>query len=288
MKRYLLILFFLIVLLACFSLYQYVKFSDGKLHVIFCDVGQGDAIMIRTPKDKTILVDGGPDNSVLDCLSGHMPFWQRTIDIAILTHPHADHFMGFLPVIDRYAVRLFATEKLSNNTAGYAHLQELLGKKGIPIRYIEASDRFKSNDAVILNVLGPTASYLTKTSPGGLIGEHEEFASLVLQLVYGSFDLLLTGDSQAEGVHNALDFQVGRQQINVLHVPHHGSKTGLDKRIFEKISPGLAVISVGKNKYGHPNEEILKILSDKDIKILRTDEHGDVEIVTDGNEFSVK
>src|SRR3989344_6930328 len=126
MKKYILIGFALLFLLGVFTVFQYLKFSDGKLHIVFCNVGQGDAIFMRTAKGKTILVDSGPDNTVLDCLSGHMPFWQRTIDVAILTHPHADHFMGFMPVLRRYKVKMFATEKLMNQTVGYRQLQELL------------------------------------------------------------------------------------------------------------------------------------------------------------------
>ncbi|MBI2034413.1 MAG: MBL fold metallo-hydrolase [Candidatus Levybacteria bacterium] len=312
MKKYFLIFLALLFLLGAFTAYHYIKFSDGKLHVVFCDVGQGDAIVIRTPKGKTILVDGGPDESVLGCLSGHMPFWQKTIEVTILTHPHADHFMGFLPVINRYKVNMFASEKLTNKTEGYRQLQELLQRRspgrspgdtyphpnplpkgegervrGGKIRYLTAGDRFRSGD-VKLTILGPAASYLSSTSPGGLIGESEEFASLVLQLAYGSFDMLLTGDSQAEGLHSALDEELGRKQVDVLQVPHHGSKTGLDIRILEELNPKLAVISVGKNKYGHPSRETLEFLSQFKLKVLRTDQKGDIEIVSDGKKWWVR
>src|SRR3989344_499996 len=136
MKKYLLIGIALLFLLCVFSLFQYLKFSDGKLHVVFCDVGQGDGIVIRMPNGKMIVVDGGPDDAVLDCLSGHMPFWQRTIDVAILTHPHSDHLMGFLPVMQRYTVKLFATEQLVNNTASYRNLQDLLKEKKVSTVYL--------------------------------------------------------------------------------------------------------------------------------------------------------
>src|SRR3990170_7268003 len=78
--------------------YQYAKFNDGKVHIVFCDVGQGDAIFLRTPKGADILVDGGPNESVLACLSGHMPFWDRDLELVILTHPHADHLNGLISV----------------------------------------------------------------------------------------------------------------------------------------------------------------------------------------------
>ena len=108
------------VSLGVFSFYQWFKFFDGKLHIVFCDVGQGDAIYIRTPKAFDILVDGGPDDSILSCLSNHMPFWDRKIDLVILTHPHADHLNGLIPLLQNSQGRSFATESLTNYTLVFA------------------------------------------------------------------------------------------------------------------------------------------------------------------------
>lgn len=280
--NYLLIGFSAIILLGGIFVYQQAKFVDGKLHVVFCDVGQGDGIFIRTPKGVDILVDGGPDNKVLDCLSSHMPFWDRTIEVVILTHPHADHLIGLLSVMEKYTVLSFDTEKLENKTPEFGQLLREVKSKRIPIRYLYAGDSLKTKDGIRLSILGPTAEFIQQTSPGGIIGESKEFASLITLISYGNFSILLTGDSQVEGLKDSTS------KTLVLQVPHHGSKTGLNPEILQKLQPKLAVISVGKNnRYGHPAQSIIKILEDEGIKILRTDKDGQIQIVSNGQSFII-
>lgn len=287
----------LIVSLALFSLgliffYQYSRFNDNKLHVVFCDVGQGDAIFIRTPKGLDILIDGGPDNSVLSCLSNHMPFWDRTIEIVALTHPHADHLVGLIGVLKRYKVDLFITEKLENKTESFREFARIVQNKKINNRYVFAGDKLRIKDGVVLQVLSPSKEFLQRTSPSGVIGESGEFASLVLFLSYGQFDTFLTGDSQvlelAEALQTASQGEA-LQEIEVFQVPHHGSKTGLNQELVDQINPKLAVISVGKNnKYGHPHKEVMELLNGSKVKILRTDQNAEVEIVSDGKNWGVR
>lgn len=264
--------------------YQKAKFEDGKLHLIFCNVGQGDAIFIRSPEGLDILVDGGPDDSILSCLSNHMPFWDRSIELMILTHPHADHLSGLISVIKRYSVKQFATEKLSNNTAMFGEFMNLINKKKIPAQYVYSNDKFLLKDNLKIIFLGPSEEFLQRSSPGGTIGETNEFASLVTLLNYGQFRTLLTGDSQAISL---AEFIAGQDSIDILQVPHHGSKTGLNETILNQLAPKLAVISVGKNKYGHPTEEVLRLLGNQAIRLLRTDRDGEVEIISDGQNFTL-
>lgn len=257
------------------------------MHVVICDVGQGDAIFIRTPKGSDILVDGGRDDLVLNCLADHMPFWDRDLELVILTHPHSDHFVGFFSVFKNYKIATFATEDLKNNTQNFQNLMELVKKQAIPVRFIIAGDRFKLKDGVILDIVGPTREFLETTSPGGTIGESSEFASLLTLVKYKTFSTLLTGDSQALELQDAID-KGYLSKISVLQVPHHGSKTGLTEKILDVLRPNLAVISVGKNSYGHPAPEILKVLSEKNSKILRTDWDGEIEIMSDGEKWIVR
>lgn len=270
-------------IIAIFSLvgafiWQWFVFSDGRLHVVFCNVGQGDAIYIRTPKGFDMLVDGGPNNAVVSCLNKHMPFWDRTIDIVLLTHPHSDHMAGFPAVFKEYKVSHFVTEKLDNDTDIFRLVMQKIKK-----RYVVAGNKIKTPDGVVFNFVGPTIEFLERTSPGGKIGESSEFASVETLVSYGKFRLLLTGDSQAGELGEAVQLP-----IDVLQVPHHGSKTGLTEKIIQTLYPRTAVISVGKNKYGHPSPQILEMLQKEKIKILRTDEVGDIEIVSDGkNDFIV-
>ncbi len=289
-------------MLGSLALYQAGGSSDGKLHVIFCDVGQGDGILIKTPTNRYILIDSGPDRKILSCLAKHMPFWERTIDLVIITHPHADHFMGMNYVLERYSVTSFATEKLGNKAASFQEVMKQIKEKGIPVKYVVKGDRWVIGD-VVISVLGPSREFLEKTSPNGMIGEGKEFASVVSEVSFGSapirqaqgkrdkssgFHALFTGDTQVVGLLDAtenLDYK--DNPISVLQIPHHGSKTGLNDDIVQKLHPSLAVASVGQNSYGHPNKKILELLEKYHVPVLRTDKRGDVEVVSDGKDWKI-
>ncbi len=267
--------------------YQYVTLSDNKLHVIFCTVGQGDGILIRTPSGKTILFDGGPNDKILDCLSRHLPFWQRTIDLMLLSHPHADHLNGLIHVLKGYSLLSFGSEDLANKTVEYRQLHAMLKERGVEQRKLISGDVYTLSDGVKLTVVGPTESFLKLTSPGGTIGERKEFASVELLITYGKNSFLLTGDSQATQLDQSTT-QHDLSRLDVLHVPHHGSHTGLTTAILQKLKPSYAVISVGKNSYGHPTSFILNLLKEQSVPILRTDRGGDVEFVSDGRTVVIK
>ncbi|MBA3724064.1 MAG: MBL fold metallo-hydrolase [Candidatus Levybacteria bacterium] len=285
MSKFIISVLAALLLLGGIFWYQYQKFNDGKMHIIFCDVGQGDAVLIKTPGGKYILLDGGPDRSVLNCLAAHMPFWHRRIDLMLLTHPHADHFFGMFYVLERYDVKAFATEDLRNKTTGYEELIKRIGEKKISMQYALAGDTWDLG-SVSVRVVGPTQKYLEQTSPGGTIGESREFASLITLVQYGAFDVLLTGDSQALGLQEALSYMP--TDLEVLQSPHHGSGTGLDTELLEQLSPTLAVISVGaQNRYNHPHPKILALFTSAQIKVLRTDQVGAIELVSDGSDWKI-
>ena len=241
---------------------------DNRLHVVVCDVGQGDAILV-TYKTTQMLVDGGPNASVLKCLGDHMPFYDHRIEVVILTHPQADHMNGLIDVVKRYTVLQFVKEPVVNNTEGYRELMKLLEK--IPVRAVYAGEeiRFK-NQGPRFKIIWPERGFESK--------ELNETA-IVGKLSFGDFDALLTSDA---------GLIAPPIQVDVLKVPHHGSKYGMTKSWLEAVHPKLAIISVGKNSYGHPTEEVLKLLSDEGIKTLRTDQDGGVEVVSDGRSYYVK
>jgi len=287
MKKY--IFLFILALFGLFAIFvsQYASFHDGKLHVIFCNVGQGDGIVIRTPGGSVMVNDSGPDDSILTCLTHHLPFWERTIAIAQLTHPHADHLNGFLPLLSRFTIENFLTEKLANKTIGYQQLQQGLSAQHIPIVFAISGKSF-SIGKVTFQYVGPTQKFLDATSPNGIIGESKEFASLETLVRYGNFSVLLDGDSQVDELHDAL-MNTSISFVTVLQVPHHGSRTGLSWDILQNLKPRLAVISVGlHNRYGHPHTQTLQLLEQSKTKILRTDQNGDVEIISDGSSWQVK
>jgi beta-lactamase superfamily II metal-dependent hydrolase len=264
--------------------YQYFQFYDNKLHVVFCNVGQGDAAFIKTPGGSTILIDGGPDNSVLQCLKNHLPFWKRTISVIVLTHPHADHLQGFLYVFDRYTVNTFVTEDLKNKTFSFNTLMQKVRDNKSNLKYVLSGDAFHLGE-VTLTFIGPTESFLHITSPTGMIGESKEFASIETLVSFKTFSALLTGDSQADELADSLK-NVPVTQLSVLHIPHHGSASGLTRELLDTLNPKLGVISVGENNTYHlPNPFTLSLLKEFQLPLKRTDENGDIEIVSDGEKW---
>lgn len=284
MKKYLFFLLFALTLLLGISILQYLQLHDHKLHIIFCDVGQGDGILIRTPQGKLLMIDGGPDEKMLGCMSRHLPFWQRTITLMFLSHPHADHLNGLLPVLERSQTKYFVSENLANKTAGYTALHDLLKEQRIPEKIAYAGDRIVLSGGVALQILSPSRELLTTTSPNGLIGESKEFANLITLLTYGKFSILFVGDSQAAQVEAAATFI--HSPISVLQVPHHGSMTGLSEKALLLLRPQFAVISVGRNTYGHPSKYTLSLLEHAHIPTAMTLKAGDIELISDGITFT--
>lgn len=281
-KKIILIAAFFVSLVGLFF-FDYATFFDERLHVIFCDVGQGEAIFIRTPQGVDILVDGGPNEAVLGCLSSHMPFWDREIELVFLTHPHTDHFVGLSSVFKQYNVTSFSTVEENQSTGELSRFKKVLAERGIKPRFIERGDVFKLSDGVKIETLWPTREYILK---GEREGESDESSlSLVQKISYKDFTLLLTGDISSALLNPLID-RVG--EFDVLKVPHHGSKTGLDEATFARFKPSLAVISVGKkNRYGHPSSLVLELLKKKGIEIARTDQDGEIEVITDGKQVRV-
>ncbi len=283
------LLFFTVILLFSLSglfVYQAFKFNDGKLHLIFCDVGQGDAILIRTAKGDNILIDGGPDDSVLNCLSKHLPFWDKTLQAVLLTHPHADHFTGLISVVKRYNLISYDTENLKNSGSGAKLLQDKLAVKNLSATYLKKGDRLSDKANFSIKILWPSEEEIENSnknsSKNGFDLDLNGF-SLISLLTYGNFKALLTADAAS-----TIDEKVGEEvgSVAVLEVPHHGSKTGLSQTFLDQVKPKLAIISVGKNnRYGHPSLEVLNLLKNNKIQFFRTDEKGDLEIVSDGKSW---
>ncbi len=266
-------LFFLLGLF----IYEKTVYFDGKLHVVFCDVGQGDAIFIRTPGGADILVDAGPDDKILTCLSRHMPFWDHDLELLFATHPDADHISGFENVLKSFTVKSFNTSKKSKNTAVFARIQKLIDDKKIPFHYVFAGDSFAVSDGVEIRVDWPTRKYADNDIAEKL--DANSF-SLVQTVEFGKFKVLLTGDIESEFLNK---IYASGLSIDVLKLPHHGSKTGVDDKTFELIKPGLSIISAGKNnRYHHPSPETISLLKKYNISYKITFEKGDIEIISDG------
>lgn len=268
---------------------------DDRVHLVFCNVGEGDAILIYK-QSVQILVDGGPDSKVLKCLSSHMPFWDRKIEVVALSHAEADHYTGLLDVAKRYDIENFASSGIDKDSAGYRELLERLNMVGAKRIKMRAGGEIKVGGIDLL-ALWPTDDWIaqklnveTVSQDGRVLGVQAKESlneySLVLKIVYKDFKALLDGDIEPPA-EDLLAQRVGGP-LDVLKVPHHGSKNGLDENLLSATTPALAVISVGKNRFGHPHIETLSLLERNNIKVMRTDINGEVEIVTNGKEWGLR
>ncbi len=283
MKKGILIFITASISLTFLIFFAFFNYNDNKLHLIICNVGQGDAIFIRTPSSQ-ILIDGGPDKKVLECLSRHMPFWDKSLDAVILTHPDADHLSGIIDVIKRYRLDGFYTQNRPGKTQLYKLFTDVLAEKKLSAKYVARGDRLKLKDGAVFDIIWPASKDSQKLDQNIANIPLNQY-SVIAVLKFGNFSVLLTGDAGSEVMDQLADLG----DIGVLKVPHHGSKTGMDDYFLSSISPELAVISVGtNNRYLHPAKISLELLEKHKVKILRTDLNGEVEIVSDGSTWSVK
>ncbi len=270
-----------------------LAYPEKKLHLIACDVGQGDAIL-ATYGTTQILIDGGATDKVIDCLGTHMPFWDRKIEVVLLTHPQLDHFGGLSEVFKRFQVERFVATSLDSSSHSYQALISMVGGSGVQVVNPTTGMVIRSG-LLYLDIVWPSSDFQVaagSVSEGNILGsftsnkDSNDF-SVVANLRLGEFDALLTGDISPQVIDEII--QAGRvREVEYIKIPHHGSKNGLTQELLEIASPEVAVISVGKNSYGHPHREILDLLEERGIQIKRTDESGDIEVISDGKSWWVE
>lgn len=242
--------------------------NDGTTRLVAFDVGQGDALLVRTASGEDIVIDGGPDDRLSDDLERLLPPEDRDIELMVLTHPHADHLAGFLGVLENFTVRRVVHSGMPHNTAIYNAFVRAVTDEGVPLERAHVGDiyRFGTENFTVL-------------ASGRDDGDLND-ASVVLRLTAASSSALLMGDATAK-VEEVLLKQVATSTLRaaVLKVGHHGSKYSTSREFLAAVLPDLAVISVGKdNTYGHPAERTLKRLRDAGVTIKRTDKDGTVVI----------
>lgn len=246
------------------------------LTVAFLDVGQGDATFIETPGGVQVLIDGGPNGSVLRELGEVQDFSDRDIDIVLVTHPDKDHIAGLIDVFDRYRIISFGGSSVLHESVYADALEEALTQENtleiIPIIRGEIIDL---GSGVLLEVLFPDRSVEGIASNDG---------SVIVRLVYGDTSFMLTGDSPAAIenflVQTSCDICL---QSTVLKAGHHGSKTSSSSEFLKAVSPEVVVFSAGEdNRYGHPNEEVVSRIEELGAVWLGTYRDGRVVLESDG------
>lgn len=272
---FVLIFFNLIAWTAVFAL------SSNELEVVFLDIGQGDAIFIETPSNHQILIDGGPNMKVLEGLGNNMPFYDRTIDLVILTHPDHDHMGGLIEVLKNYEVESILWTGVLKDGAEYEELKSIVKEKEVNVFVAKLGQKILSGKSFVMDVIYPLESFENKTV------KDFNSTSIVNRIFFGNHVFLLTGDASKKVEKQLIDrFDL---KADVLKLGHHGSKTSTDKSFVQNLGPSIAIISVGKdNRYDHPHPEVIEILDEYGINILRTDELGDIKIVSNGKDLVIK
>jgi competence protein ComEC len=276
----------ILVVLASLNFLAWIAVFDLSkpqfLEVNFFDVGQGDAIFIQTPKRNQILIDGGQSSVILEKLGKEMPFWDRSIDLIILTHPERDHLVGLLEVFKKYKVENIFWTGIKRDIPEYQEWQKLIKKERAKIYIIPFVQKVTIGKDISMNFLYPIENLADKEY------QNSNDTSIVAKLNFNQNSFLFTGDI-SKSVEEELINYYQNLKSDVLKVAHHGSKTSTSEEFLKKILPKIAVIMVGKeNPYGHPHQEVLEILNKFGIRVLRTDENGDVKIISDGQKLKIK
>lgn len=285
-KRWLALLFSLIILLFLFLR----TIPDDRLHLVFCDVGEGDAILI-TYRTTQVLIDGGEGERVLACLYRHLPFWDRKIELVILTHPEKDHYGGLAAVFSRWWVGKFASLPFGlKNRPGFEELIKLVSEQKVYSFFPSQGDKIRiglmqfdiiwpdKNKQKELFELKKEGEKLTKDF---FLIEEEKVSpneySLVFVFRVAGFRALFLGDLPGR-ISQFLSWRRQFPQVELVKASHHGAEEDNPPILYQITSPKQVVISVGKNRFGHPSEELIKRLKEEGIRVRRTDQEGEISI----------
>jgi len=283
-KQVFLVLGFLLLFnLAAWQAVFYFHFSPKELEAVFFDVGQGDSIFIKTPQGHQILIDGGPDAGILEKLSQEMPFWDRDLDMVILTHLDKDHLFGILEVLKNYKVENIVWSGLGvESSSGFKEWEKMKEqeiKEGAKETIISAGEKIIAGQAVF-SALYPFLEERREI-------ERNNEGCLVLKMLFKDNDFLFCADISF-GEEEKITANFSDISAQVLKVAHHGSKYSTSESFLKRAAPQIAVIQSGKNSYGHPSEEVLTRLQKFDINTFRTDINGDIKIVANGYNLQIK
>ena len=272
----------IIITLTIITFFWVFYSSPKNLEVDFLDVGQGDSELIKTPFGQNILIDGGPDNTVIKKLSKNLAWWDRKIDLMILTHPHDDHVTGLTDVLKRYDVDKILYTGVSYDAPNYKTWLAAIQDRGISPTIIDRPQIINFGQECNLNILYPVKSLAGKAT------DNLNNSSIVSLLDCAGKKFLFTGDAETEEETELIKNNIGLR-ADVLKVGHHGSDTSSGEEFLQLVRPEIAVIEVGANNdFGHPNLRILKKLERAGAQIYRTDLDGTIMVSVLNNEFEVK
>ena len=256
-------------------------FADRPLlSVSVLDVGQGDAILLKSPGGKVMLVDAGPEESYFALRRDLEAYGIHKLDIVIATHPHADHIGGMPMLLRNYEVGTFYLTTFPADTSVYEQMLFRLQRNGCAVRDTDDETVISWDPDVRIEVLNPLK---------GQVYEDANNASIVLRVRYGDVSFLLTGDMETRTEELLLrHYDMEQLHADVLKLGHHGSYTSTSEALLRAVAPRYAIGSMGKgNEYGHPHQAVLDRLSEHQITLYRTDREGVITAYTDGKNIII-
>ena len=245
------------------------------LETIFLDVGQGDSILIKTPQNQSILIDGGPNNKVLEKLGKYIFSLPKKIDVVILTHPHADHVTGLIEVLKRYDVGLVVINGVYLKTDNYNQFLVAVKNNGAKVLTAEVGEAIHFSENLEFDIIA---------APGGGVTNDNDAneTSIVGKLIYKDFSIMFMGDAPAKIENKIMAYGDGLKS-DIIKVGHHGSKYSSFMNFLSSVAPKAGIIEVAeKNIYNLPSPATLSRFIMSGINIFETGEKGDIKILSDG------
>jgi competence protein ComEC len=279
-KPYKLLFIFLIVILLAIWAEIAKSPTESGVKLYFFDVGQGDAALI-SKGDYQLLIDGGPNSDILAELGEIMPINDRSIEVVVLTHPHADHLVGLNQVMERYNIKKIYLSGVLHTSDQYLEFLQKIKDGGVASEVPGINDKFIPFENAVLEFLWPGDKYQNK------VVDNLNNSSIISKFCYLEQCVLFMGDLETDGQAEMFAGNMSaKYSAQILKTSHHGSTNGTNQKLLEVVKPTYSIISVGAdNKYGHPHNETLKLIEQFGITVLRTDRDGTIKF--DINEVGI-
>lgn len=278
LENWVILIFIFLIASDCFIWSEIIFNSKNKNpEIYFLNVGQGDSELVALPGKVKVLIDGGPDKKILNNISSILSYFDRRIDLVVMSHPQLDHFGGLIEVFKRFDVGAFIWSGEKTDTASFQELEKTTRQNKIPELFLAEGDKIKYRGN-IFEILSPAKNSISVKNVND--------DALVLKFTSANGKkALFTADIDAK-VENYLEHKYDLT-ADILKVAHHGSKYSSTFEFLKSALPKISIIEVGKNSYGHPTKDALARLSDIGSKIFRTDKNGITKLVLDDNKINI-
>ncbi|MDM8554194.1 DNA internalization-related competence protein ComEC/Rec2 [Desulfococcaceae bacterium HSG7] len=269
------------------------RFWRDDLRVTMIDVGQGSSYLAELPGGDCFLIDGGgfSDNSHFDIGARMIAplLWRKkimTVDTVVLTHPERDHLNGLVFIIDHFNVKNIWRTDDTSDTKGWKRFAQMMNKKRLPLQKFQDLPKWQFNNGVTFKILYPPDDYFRKSRYEKWRRKNNN--SIVFKMEFGKVNFLFTGDIMERGEKELIRSAGSELRSSVLFAPHHGSRSSSTEPFIDKVRPAVALISCGfQNKFGFPHSEVLERYYRKGCKVMRTDLHGAVQVITNGQSLKI-